>query len=66
MCIQRVPDQNGVSQECYILEIYHSGLEPSIYCPVCALPYVWTVRCVDCPMCGLYYVWTVLCVDCPV
>ena len=25
--ILRVPDQNGISQTCYIVEIYHSGLE---------------------------------------
>ena len=30
-CISRVPDQSGISQACYIVEIYHSGLEPSIY-----------------------------------
>ena len=24
----RVPDQNGVSQACYVVEIYHSGLKP--------------------------------------
>ena len=30
MFISRVPDQSGVSQVCYIVEIYHSGLEPSI------------------------------------
>ena len=29
--IPRVPDQNGVSQGCYIVEIYHSGAEPLIY-----------------------------------
>ena len=28
--ISRVPDQNGVSQAWYIVEIYHSGLKPSI------------------------------------
>ena len=27
----RVTDQNGVSQACYVVEIYHSGLEPSNY-----------------------------------
>ena len=27
----RVPDQNGISQACRIVEIYHSGPEPSIY-----------------------------------
>ena len=27
----RVPDQNGISQACYIVEIYHSGPEPSKY-----------------------------------
>ena len=27
----RVPDQNGISQVCYIVEIYHSGPEPSIW-----------------------------------
>ena len=26
----RVPDQNGISQACYIVEIHHSGPEPSI------------------------------------
>ena len=26
--ISRVPDQNGVSQACYIVEIFHSGSEP--------------------------------------
>ena len=30
--ILRVPDQNGISQACFIVEIYHSGPEPSI-CP---------------------------------
>ena len=25
----RVPDQNGVSEACYIVEIYHSGRESS-------------------------------------
>ena len=29
--ISRVPDQNGVSQARYIVEIHHSGWEPSIY-----------------------------------
>ena len=24
-----VPDQNGISQACYIAEIHHSGLEPT-------------------------------------
>ena len=28
--ISRVPDQNGISQACYIAEIHHSGLKPSI------------------------------------
>ena len=28
--ISRVPDQNGISQACYIVMIYHSGQEPSI------------------------------------
>ena len=28
--ISRVPDQNGISQACFIVEIYHSGPEPSI------------------------------------
>ena len=27
-----VPDQNGISQACYIVEIYHPGPEPSEYC----------------------------------
>ena len=27
--ISRVPDQNGVSQACYTVEIHHSGPEPS-------------------------------------
>ena len=31
MLISRVPDQNGVSQARYIVEIYHSGWEPLIY-----------------------------------
>ena len=26
----RVPNQNGVSQACYIVEIHHSGRKPSI------------------------------------
>ena len=30
VCISRVLDQNGVSQACHIVEIYYSGLEPSI------------------------------------
>ena len=30
-CISRVPDQNGVSQAWYIVEIRHSGRKPSIY-----------------------------------
>ena len=29
-CVSRVPDQNGMSQACYIVKIYHSGPEPSI------------------------------------
>ena len=28
--ISRVPDQNGISQACHIVEIHHSGPEPSI------------------------------------
>ena len=28
--ISRVPDQDGVSQAWYIVEIHHSGWEPSI------------------------------------
>ena len=28
--ISRVPDQNGVSQACYTVEIYHSAPEPSM------------------------------------
>ena len=28
--ISRIPDQNGISKACYMVEIYHSGLEPSI------------------------------------
>ena len=28
--ISRIPDQIGVSQACNIVEIYHSGQEPSI------------------------------------
>ena len=31
VCISRVPDQNGVSLLYIILEIHHSGREPSIY-----------------------------------
>ena len=31
----RVPDQNGISQACCIVEIYHSGLEPSKYTLKC-------------------------------
>ena len=31
MYILRVPDQNSMSQACYIVKIYHSGPEPSIY-----------------------------------
>ena len=30
MHISRVPDENGASQACYIVEIHHSGREPSI------------------------------------
>ena len=30
VCISRVPHQNGISQACYIVEIYHSGPEPLI------------------------------------
>ena len=30
MCISRIPDQNGISQVCYIVDIYHSGPEPLI------------------------------------
>ena len=30
--ISRVPDQNGVSQIWYIVEIHHSGWKPSIWC----------------------------------
>ena len=28
--ISRIPDQNGISQACYIIEVYHSGREPLI------------------------------------
>ena len=31
--ISRVPDQNGVSQACYIVKIHHSGPEPAIWKP---------------------------------
>ena len=31
MYISRVPDQNGVSQEWYIVEIFHSGWKSSIF-----------------------------------
>ena len=31
-CISRVPDQNGVSQAWYIVEIHYSGRESSISC----------------------------------
>ena len=31
LIISRVPDQKGISQACYIVEIYHSGLELSIF-----------------------------------
>ena len=27
--IARVPEQNGISEACYIVEIHHSGTEPS-------------------------------------
>ena len=30
VCISRVPDQNGVSQAWYLVEIHHSGWKPSI------------------------------------
>ena len=30
MCLSRVLDQNDASQACYIVETYHSGLEPLI------------------------------------
>ena len=30
----RVPDANGISQACYIVEIDHSGPEPSNYVPI--------------------------------
>ena len=29
-CILRVPDQNGISQAYYFVEIYHSGPDPFI------------------------------------
>ena len=29
--ISRVPDQNGVPQAWFIVEIHHSGRKPSIY-----------------------------------
>ena len=29
----RVPDQNGLSQACYIVEIHPSGVEPLIHLP---------------------------------
>ena len=32
MCISRVPNQNGVSLLYIMLEIHHSGWEPSIWC----------------------------------
>ena len=31
LCTSRVPGQNGISQACYIVEIYHSGPEPSTF-----------------------------------
>ena len=36
--ISRVPDLNGISQACYIVEIYHSGLEPSIWIHILRVP----------------------------
>ena len=39
MCISRVPDQNGVSVLYIMLEIHHTGREPSICCTSgCGLP----------------------------
>ena len=29
-CILRIPDQNGINQACYIVEIHHSGMKRSI------------------------------------
>ena len=51
--ISRVPDQNGVSQAGYIVEIHHSGREPSIF--VCKCNFSFFI------MAGLYppgYDWT--------
>ena len=38
--ISRAPDQNGVSQAWYIVEVHHSGREPSILLHVCVLELV--------------------------
>ena len=44
--ISRIPDQNGISQACYIVEIYHSGPESSIsWCgsSICVKFSSWTI-----------------------
>ena len=43
--IMRVPDQNGVSQAWYIVEIHHSGRKPSIYIHVKCV--TWPLTCAE-------------------
>ena len=44
VCISRVPNQNVVSLLYIMLEVYHSGWEPSIY--------VFMSECTTTSMCG--------------
>ena len=37
VCIMRVPDQNGISLLYIMLEIHHSGREPSIMHMICVI-----------------------------
>ena len=42
VCISKVVDQRGISQTCYVVEMYHSGRELSI----CSLQIYFVSRCV--------------------
>ena len=43
----RVLDQNGISQACYIVQIYQTGLEPSIYrCKYDSLIFIFKGLCI--------------------
>ena len=58
--ITRVPDQNGVSQAWYIVEIHHSGREPSISGNAEEEEIEWTEKCFACSAfecMGSYGIW---------